>query len=85
MNASNYIFKGIRILSIIAMIAVLSIAFITPISFIQGLLYNPILFVLFLCCFSFAHHKVKFYSTKAEVHNLPIQLKSIPKITENAA
>ncbi len=85
MNASNYIFKSIRILSIIAMIAVLSIAFLTPITIIQSLLYNPILFVLFLCSFSFSHNKVQLSSTTAEVHILPIQIESKQEITESAA
>lgn len=54
MNTSKIIFTAIRGLSVVAIIAVLAMGFVMPISIVQGLIFNPVLLLLLMGCFAYA-------------------------------
>jgi hypothetical protein len=73
MNAKNITFETIRWASIAAMLAVVSYGFFTPISFIQALVYNPMLLIGLLGVIGYASGRLEGMNETADIHNISLE------------
>jgi len=71
MNIHNIFYNGIRAISIISILAILSIGFILPVSFVQALVINPIILVSLMVVFAVSNEKLKPVSPVADIIRLP--------------
>ena len=71
MNIHNIFYNGIRTISTVSILAILSIGFILPISFVQALVINPIILVSLMVIFAISNEKLKSVTQIAKVVRLP--------------
>jgi len=74
MNIHSIVYNGIRIISFVLIIGILSIGFILPISFVQALVVNPIILVFLMIVFAISNEKIKSVRKLADV--IPLSGKS---------
>jgi hypothetical protein len=67
MNTINIILKSVRGLSVVAIIAVLAIGFVMPVSITQALVFNPVLLAIFMGCFVYSGYKLAEQSGELDV------------------
>jgi hypothetical protein len=70
MSIKTMTFETLRWASISAILAVVSYGFLTPISIIQALIYNPILIIGFLGMAAYVSERLKGMKKTAEIHYL---------------
>lgn len=71
MNVHNIVYKGIRVISILSILGLLSIGFIVPISFVQGMVINPVILVSLMGIFAIANAKLESVKESAAIVHLP--------------
>jgi hypothetical protein len=71
MNIHNIFYNSIRIISIVSILALLSIGFILPISYVQALVINPIILVSLMVIFAVSNEKLKSVTQVADIVRLP--------------
>jgi len=72
MSIHNIFYNGIRTISIVSILALLSIGFILPISFVQALVINPIILVSLMIIFAVSNEKLKLVTpVVADIVRLP--------------
>ncbi len=77
MKSKIIFLRSVQGLSLIAILMVLSLGFVIPVTFTQGLIINPLLFMLFVSSFSLAGSKVDKEQSLAHVHQLPVTKQTI--------
>lgn len=85
MNTYPVLLTNIRLFCLIAMVAVLSMGFVTPISVTQALLFNPLLLVTLMGIFAFTFNKSAAPLNSAEIHHLPGHKMVAQRLTDKAA
>ena len=70
MNIKTMTFETLLWASIPAILAVVSYGFLTPISVIQALIYNPILIIGFLGVAAYVSERLECMKQTAEIHHL---------------
>jgi len=71
MNIQHFFYNSIRTISIAAIVVILSIGFVLPISFTQALVINPMLLVSLMIAFVISSEKLKSANQLADVVHLP--------------
>ncbi len=72
MKSKIIFLRGIQGLSLVAILMVLGLGFIMPISIAQGLIVNPLLFMFLVGSFSLAGAKINNVERLAQIHQLPL-------------
>jgi len=75
MNIHHILYNGIRTISIVSILAILSIGFILPISFVQALVINPIILISLMIIIVVSNEKLKSLTQVADIVRLPNQSK----------
>ncbi len=68
---------GVQGLSLLAILMILSLGFVIPVSITQGMIINPLLFMLLVGSFSLAGSKIGKEKSLAHVHQLPLTKQAI--------
>ena len=71
MNIHSMVYNGIRTISIVSIVSILSIGFIHPISFVQALVIHPIILVSLMVIFVISNEKLKSVTQVADIVRLP--------------
>jgi len=77
MKSKNIILRSVQGLSLLAILMLLSSGFVIPVSVAQGLIINPILFMLLVGSFSLAGSKIEKEKSLAHVHQIPFTKQTI--------
>jgi hypothetical protein len=71
MKINNIIYNGIRTISIVSILTVLTIGFILPISFVQALVVNPLILVSLMVIFAMSNEKLQSITNVTALTHLP--------------
>jgi len=85
MNIHRIVYNGIRIISFVSIIGMLSVGFILPMSFVQALVINPIMLVFLMIIFAISNEKIKSVRKLADVISLPSKSKCRVCVLSKAA
>ena len=71
MKLKNLILRSLQVLSVIAILSILGLGLVMPVSVVQGFIIHPLLFLILIGSFTFAESKIDYEQSKAELHQLP--------------
>ena len=83
MKINSIVYNCIRTISLIAIVTILSLGFILPLSLIQALLINPIILVSLMIVFAISNEKLQQIKSLVSIIQLPNNSK--PKLINKAA
>ena len=71
MKFKTIILRSVQVLSVLAILSILSLGLVMPVSIVQGFIIHPLLFLVLIGSFTFAEIKIEDGHGKAELHQLP--------------